>query len=892
MKSLLYCLVLCFPAMVFGQKINEVDSLLLNASYTKALEMTTALAANTSDANHKMLLQNKTAEALIFLGRFYEAEQTLSAISGAADPFQKGMVMTNFGLLYMNQGRHDLAQQSLLKAVTEFEASQKETSLECAQAITYLGLVYNATGNYAKAQEQLMMALGLRQRILNDRHELIAASYNDLGLAYANTDYDRALDYYEKAFKIYASIHGPEHPKLAIASINNGLIYRKLELYGDAVNNFESALKIWDKVYKGSHPTKAFALMNLGETYMKMQNYESANGYYLRSLKMFRESYGEKHPDISQVLNVLGNIALSGNKYEQALNYYQQAVIANTNGFEDMNQSSLPALGGYYNGHVLLYSLLYRAQALEKRYLGKSLKLSDLTTSLRTLQYCDSLIDKLRQHSTNESDKIALGVIANEVYADGVRIATETAFNSVRKKPYLELAFYFAEKSKSAVLLESISDANAKSFAGIPPSLMEEEKNFKSAISLTNQMLSQKPDPEQEKYLRETIYTLSRSYEGFIKKLEHDFPQYFNLKFNAASPSMQELQKLLNDNTAVLSYFVDEKQARLYTFLITSNKYKVFEKALPKEFDKYITGFRNSIYYNELKAFKLTGSKLGALLIPSGIPRKINELVILPTGRMSVIPFEALLTGKKVDGKTFKDLRFLIHHYAVRYEFSASLLLQKTKGKRKLASPSIFLCAPVTFPGGEKLPELPGTESEVKEISKLFTDKNLTASVNLREEANESLIKQNGITGYSLVHLATHGIVDEYRPELSRIFLQTTANAEDGSLFSGEIYNLNLNADLVTLSACQTGLGKISKGEGVIGLSRALVYAGAKNIIVSYWSVSDESTAELMKDFYRQLLESSYNSYNSSLREAKLHLIESSNYSAPYYWAPFILIGF
>jgi CHAT domain-containing protein len=142
------------------------------------------------------------------------------------------------------------------------------------------------------------------------------------------------------------------------------------------------------------------------------------------------------------------------------------------------------------------------------------------------------------------------------------------------------------------------------------------------------------------------------------------------------------------------------------------------------------------------------------------------------------------------------------------------------------------------------------------------------------------------------LHFATHGIVDEKSPELSRIFLQSDSDTEDGNLFTGEIYNLELNANLVTLSACQTGLGKISKGEGVIGLSRALVYAGAKSIIVSFWSVADESTAQLMTDFYRQMLEHPKSNYSENLRNAKLNLMKTDKYKSPYYWAPFVLIGF
>jgi CHAT domain-containing protein len=141
------------------------------------------------------------------------------------------------------------------------------------------------------------------------------------------------------------------------------------------------------------------------------------------------------------------------------------------------------------------------------------------------------------------------------------------------------------------------------------------------------------------------------------------------------------------------------------------------------------------------------------------------------------------------------------------------------------------------------------------------------------------------------LHFATHGIVDEQSPELSRIFLKES-DTDDGNLFSGEIFNLSLNADLVALSACQTGLGKISKGEGVIGLSRALVYAGARNIMVSYWSVSDESTSQMMTRFYQDVLKSNTPSYRKTLQQVKIKMIQEKKYGAPFYWAPFVLIGF
>lgn len=254
---------------------------------------------------------------------------------------------------------------------------------------------------------------------------------------------------------------------------------------------------------------------------------------------------------------------------------------------------------------------------------------------------------------------------------------------------------------------------------------------------------------------------------------------------------------------------------------------------------------------------------------------------------MSVIPFEALFSSEVKDVAV---LPYLIRRQNVRYEFSAGLILQRSTAIRNISSPSILLCAPVSFPEKDNLNDLPGTALEVEDIAQLFTNKNFKSSLYLRKDADEKLIKSPALKNYNYLHFATHGVVDEINPDLSRIFLQSDEE-DDGNLFAGEIYNLQLNADLVTLSACQTGLGKIAKGEGVIGLSRALIYAGAQNMIVSFWSVSDASTALLMKTFYEKMLNSPKAGLSENLRQAKLSMINNESYAAPFYWAPFILIG-
>lgn len=284
---------------------------------------------------------------------------------------------------------------------------------------------------------------------------------------------------------------------------------------------------------------------------------------------------------------------------------------------------------------------------------------------------------------------------------------------------------------------------------------------------------------------------------------------------------------------------------------------------------------------------KKTSSALSNLLIPE-LPARVNDLVIIPTGRLGTIPFEALLT-KSVPSTDYHLLPFLVHQYSIRYEFSAGLAYQKKQTHSSITS--ALFCAPVTFAEHAGLNALPGTAREVNTIANIFKEKNINSLIYLNEQATEAKIKTQSLKEYSLLHFATHGVVDENTPELSRIYLQTGADAEDGALFAGEIYTMELGANLVTLSACETGLGKISKGEGIIGLSRALVYAGAKNIIVSYWSVSDESTEQLMTSFYSHLVNNNQPMYSRELRAAKLAILKS-NYAAPYYWAPFVLIGF
>ena len=888
-KHLILLLLLPAAFSSFGQQskvVDDIDSLISVARYDEAKRLV-QIALQTADGNAHALLANRSAEISIAQGKLDVAENELKDIRTNNDPFAEALTKTNFGFLYLNKARNDLALENLQQALNLFQTSGSMNSEEAAKCLSNLSLLYLSTGKLNQAEENGLIALQIRQKLKGENSEEVAASYNDLGLVYGQTDPDKALEYYEKAMTVYEKIHGTEHPKIAIANTNIGMMYLGLKLYGDAVNNFESAQSIWKKIYPDGHPNQALALVNLGLTYKAMGDRKASLAYFEKALVIYKKSYGEKHHDISNVLNQIGVLKLGDNLFDAALQNFQDAICANAPSFNQKEISKNPKANEYYNGKVMLYSIRLKAETLEAKHFGKTLKLDELTLALSCLQVCDTLIDDLRYHSADENDKIELGSSANEVYEGGVRIAQAISEMTFDFRKYQHTAFYFAEKSKSAVLQESIADAEAKSFAGIPVELLDEEKNLKASIALVSQKLSQKPGVEEEKPLRENLFTLNRQYQIFTQQLEKNYPDYFNLKFNQVTPSIPEIQKILDTKTALVCYFIAERGQRLYSFVITHSKFHVYNSTLPPDFDKMVKGFNNSLYYTVFGPYRESSNMLSRLLL-RGIPSSAKDLVIIPAGRLSTMPFEALATNSLQDGQDFSNANFLVNKFGVAYEFSAGLVLQKSKSSRPIQSQSIFLCAPISFPEKDNLNDLPGTDQEVNNISRLFASNALVAK---RSEANETMVKSGKLADFRYLHFATHGIVDEKSPELSRFFLQSSPT-EDGNVFSGEIFNLKLNADLAVLSACQTGLGKFSKGEGVIGLSRALVYAGAKNIMVSYWSVADESTSELMTDFYTQLLKQPVPNFKEALQEAKMKMILGKKYAAPYYWAPFVLIGF
>jgi CHAT domain-containing protein len=270
-----------------------------------------------------------------------------------------------------------------------------------------------------------------------------------------------------------------------------------------------------------------------------------------------------------------------------------------------------------------------------------------------------------------------------------------------------------------------------------------------------------------------------------------------------------------------------------------------------------------------------------------------RKILIVPDGILHYLPFEALSP---------QPGRFLVEDFTIDYAPSVSVFASLRPARAARAYDLLAYGDPVFSPAeavqmrsvyrsaGISLSRLPNTKTEVEEIGALFPP--AREKLRLGLEATEASVKAERLGAYRLIHFATHAVIDERVPARSGIVLSlVNTGQEDGILRASEIFNLDLNADLVTLSACRTGLGKVVRGEGMIGLTRAILYAGASSVLVSLWEVNDLTTPALMKSFYASLRDGQ--SVAEALREAKITMIHSDRpaHRHPHFWAPFIVSG-
>jgi len=927
-------------------------------------------------------------------------KKSFSIFSGILPENHPNIATFNFTLGVLQGLRSDL-DSALIYLNKSLEMRRRifgEDHPEVAKSCFSIAQVYTEKGDYRKALDFQRRSLSIYFRTLGENHTWVADSYNNIGNTYTYmAEYDKALEYFNKTLKIYSDLEDASSKDFAIAYTNIGNIYSFKGEYDRALIYLQKALQLYRGIFGEQHPEVAMVLSNIatdlvekgqfdeafdyylksldikiktigeahidvaqtylgiGQLFSRKKEYAKAQEYLQKALSIWRNNFGEDHPDVAKTYGELAGVYshLSQNdvsKRELALKYYHYGILASIKGQHDTTHLyALPPLQNNTEYSILLQNINGKAQTLSRTE-------ATLTHALKHYLAADSIINVYRRNISNEEDKLAFASTANQIYSGAISVCTRLANStpSNGKSIMLNKAFYFSEQGKGMVLLEALGGLEGIEHSGIPDSLIRKEQNLKLDIAYYQKKLEEGVDSALTLKFQSGLFNCKRKYEDLITVLEKEYPKYYNLKYSNKQPLVGDLQKHLDDATALRSYFMGDSS--LYLFTITKHNLTIREVRGITGLEDSIQVYRSSLagdpkYSNR---YQRSGSYLYQKLFPdiNDLDKRIKNLVIIPDGSLAFIPFESLPmadpspiqaeTANNVDSlrgfKSFaasvasgsmRDYPFLLKRFNISYAYSATLFYQTSltepaKGAKR-GKPSWLAVAPVfaDTEGKKATPEaielqrrmtfycsdtlstrgallngdyvlpLPGTEAETRSIHEEFNAKNLNSKVLLKDEATEKAIKSGVLENYGILHFATHGFVNSEKPELSGLMLaQDSTGGQDGILYSGELYNLKMNADLTVLSACETGLGKVRKGEGIIGLTRALLYAGSKNIIVSLWPVSDNSTSALMIDFYKNLLNGrKRESYSQWLRKAKLKMIEEGKYSHPFYWSPFILVG-
>ncbi len=857
------------------------------------------------------------------------------------------------GIAYSYKSEYNEALKYYFKSLKIRKELLEEKHINIAKSYDKIGIVYYKKFEYNKSLEYYFKALKIYKKLFREEHNKIADFYNNIGLVYSKKkENNKALEYYLKSLDIYKKLFGEISIEFARCYNNIGLVYDEKLKFDKALENYLKALKIKKEILGEKDIQLTTSYNNIGISYMKQSKYDKALEYYFKSLNLRKELLGKKHVSLAISYYNIGVIYYKKSEYENSLEYYQKGIVANCKKFNDTtNIYSIAEIKDYLSWYELLTILQAKALIFTEQKSLASLKIAKIH-----YQACDTLISQVRKEMKTKSDKISLGKNANEVYKRAINLCLQL-HKETKDKNYLKEAFYFSEKNKSSVLLESLAGAEAQKFAGIPDTLLNLEHKLSVNISNYKTKKNNAKNDSLANVWGDKLFNANRSYDSLMTVFETQYPKYYDLKYNNEVVNISEIQKQLDKNTAVLSYFLGDSLMTI--FAITRKKYFVSHNEFNlNKLDKDISDFRNFLsnsvnvnrsYTDHFEPFMPVKKEefnypkkayeFYNLIFPEEIKKilskkKIENLIIIPDGKLASIPFEVLQTEEnyftdKRDKKYFSEMPYLLKKYNISYNYSATLFnrttpKEKTKkievrplndwmafapvfDNEKIAGTTERTRNVLNFSSGDStqtrslvsrgkyISPLPGTEEEIENIFFLYEKHNKNALMKTHLQANENFLKSGDLENYKIIHFATHGFVNEENPQFSGIlFAQDTtktASENEGILYQSEIYNLKLNADLTVLSACETGLGKITKGEGVIGLTRALLYAGSKNIIVSLWSVNDASTSKLMINFYGNLLENEENKFSKHLQKAKLQLIQDGKYSHPYFWSPFILIG-
>ncbi|MEX2369947.1 MAG: CHAT domain-containing protein [Bacteroidales bacterium] len=478
---------------------------------------------------------------------------------------------------------------------------------------------------------------------------------------------------------------------------------------------------------------------------------------------------------------------------------------------------------------------------------------------------------------------------------------------------YLERAFLNAENMKSFSLFTEIKGGEAMQFSDLPKKVRDEENMLTRKLEAYNELihkekLNENPDNNILTNYSDSYFKLKDSYNNLLDYIENFYPKYFELKYNPNFFTPREVQKKLGRKECLVEYVLSD--TRLTTFVIDKYNIQVLTREIEPDFPEkcftYYNILQNQDFSNNVHDTYKQYVKLGhffyeTLVAPVLEMTESREITFVPDGAIMYLPFESMITSR-VDEEyiNYRDLPYLLYDVSVGYSHSSTLLFNE-RFRTKSPQSKVLAFAPEyenlmdgSFPlvwnrqsNPDFLMPLPGAEYEVD-----FISRTVPSDVFMDYNATESNFKRLA-PDYAVLHLAMHTIMNDENPMYSKLAFARDWNdtTQDHDLFTYEIYNMQLNAEMVVLSSCSSGYGKMQKGEGMMSMARGFIYAGCPSIVMTLWQVSDRSSAELMTGFYKNLKKGK--SKKQALRQAKIDYIQSSDKlkANPYFWSAFMMVG-
>lgn len=820
----------------------------------------------------------------------------------------------NIGSAYFQMWDYDHSIVFYNEALAVNLSRTKPIKVRLAKTYNMLGQAHFRKGDVEIGEEYLLAALDLFKIVYENAPWNLAKLYMDFSSLYDAPDIESATTkakYALKAIKTYEKIEGKEEEDwwgIANAYNNLGIAYEIRDSLYQALKAYEQSLMINQRFEDNRQDFIAQTFNNISFLYKKQKKYELALVNVDKAITINKKQ--ENGLVLARNYHNKGAIFFGQNKYEKALSFQQKALQQVIYPFDIKNDYQNPKL---QNAIILdkirvLEYFAAKAKALEG-LATQSNPEKNYVAAIRTYETLLELVDIIRLNFQTDASKSFLSG-NTKIWLEQAIQTTLNLAEITNDKSYLEKAFAFAERSKAAVLLEAVQRHQAKMELTLDHPLIQKEQQLLRMIAAQEQQifsLQNEDTNEVVTALRTDLLVKRQQLQAVRDSLEQTGiynKQYDQTTFSIAAIRQQFLK---NKETSIVQFFVGEKN--IFRFVLQKEDLIVDKIALDFPLQQEIEKLRNGIYQTYISNKNFSDQEKEALnqqyakqahQLYQQLFFKNNQaidlppkIIIIPDGMLGYIPFDALVKQAVESGfSDFTQYDFLARHHQISYAYSSALLLDAYQKNKRSHNQELLAFLPdynssatISYASDRHgFAPLKYSQEEVDNILKILPNGQLISAATKQDF-------QDLATNFAMLHFSAHAMVNPENPDYSFIaFSQKNKEIDETQLlFINDIYASTLLADMVVLSACETGLGKIEKGEGVMSLARAFTYAGAKSIITSLWRVNDRKTAELMTRFY-EYLEAGHPK-DEALFLSKQDFIKKGIDIHPYFWAGFVPIG-